>query len=152
MPFPIVAVAFGVAAAAVTPYLLFGSVAYSSDTPSGMDAATLKTAEDALALVHQNLVSHGWDYGITKHLYYKKSCVEASASRAPFIAGLLSSQWEVFSCTVSAGTHTFNVVKFNNHYWIVDSYVFVYIKYIGNAIPAGMAITPMSQSYRGSAK
>jgi hypothetical protein len=151
MPFPIVAVAVGAVAVAVTPYLLYGSLAYLPDVPSSMDAASFKSAEDALAVVHTNLIAHSWDYAVTNHVPYGKSCVEASESRGPFIAGLLSSEWEVFSCTVSAGTHTFNVVRFKGNYWIVDSYVIVYIKYIGGSIPVGMAITPMSRSYRGRA-
>jgi hypothetical protein len=151
MPFPIVAVAFGAVAAAATPYLLYGSVAYLPDTPSGMDAATLKLTEDALLVVHQGLVKRGWDFSITTHVPAGKSCVEASESRCRFIAGLLSDKWEVFSCTVSAGTHTFNVVKYQNHHWIVDSYLIVYVKYIGSSIPSGMAITPGNSIWRGSA-
>ena len=151
MPFPIVAVAFGAVAAAATPYVLYGSVAYLPDVPSGMDAATLRYTENRLGVVHEGLVKRGWDFSVTTHVPAGKSCVEASESRGRFIAGLLSDRWEVFCCTVSAGTHTFNVVKFQNHHWIVDSYVIVYVKYIGRSIPSGMAITPLSSSWRGSA-
>ncbi len=152
MPFPIVAVAVGAIAVAVTPYLLYGSVVYLPDVSSTMDAASFKSAEAALAVVHQKLVAQGWTYSLPNYVPYGKSCVEASDSRAPFIASLLPSDWEVFSCTVSSGTHTFNVVCFKGNYWLVDSYLIVYLKYLGSYIPGGMAQTPMSKFCRGSSR
>lgn len=156
MPFPIVAVAVGAVAAASLPYLLYGQVAYfPSDDPTEMDPATLKSVNDALMSVHQKLVERGSEFGITQHVPAGKSCVEASEKRGSFIASLLSNKWQVFSYTVSAETHTFNVVRYDDHrqihYWIIDSYLIVYIKYVGSSPPVGMTQTPQSKSYWGHA-
>lgn len=152
MAFPVVAVAVFSAAAAALPYMLYGHNAYfPSDEPNDLDAATLKSVNDALMAVHQKLIEKGSEYSISKHAFSGESCVEASEKRAAFIASLLSNQWEVWSCTVNVMTHTFNVVKFKNHLWIVDSYLIVYVKYIGISLPADIIMTPGANKYHGTA-
>lgn len=153
MAFPIVAVAVFSGAALALPYILYGRSSYfPSDEPNSLDAPTLKSVNDTLMGVHQKLVEKGSEYSILKHVPFGKSCVEASEKRAAFIASLLSNQWEVLSCTVNIMTHTFNIVKFKNHIWIVDSYVIVYIKYVGTSLPADIIMTPQSRKYHGTAQ
>lgn len=151
MPFPIVPVV-AVGAISALPYLLYGKSAYLSEaTPTGLDATTLASVNETLKAVHQRLVEAGGTYSVAKYVWNGKSCVEAAVDRGQFLAGLLSSRWTVHSCTVGNYTHTFNVLEIQKNYWIVDSYVIVYMKCVGNALPADIVKTPQSTSLKGTA-
>ncbi|SDE19610.1 hypothetical protein [Rhodospira trueperi] len=152
MPFPIVGVvALGTAATAL-PYLLYGKSAYVGEaSPSGLGDTVSKTVNTTLEAVHQRLVEKGGTFSVTKYVWNGKSCVEAAADRGAYLAGLLTSRWTIHSYTVGNYTHTFNMLEYQKNFWIVDSYVIVYIKCLGATLPADLVKTPQSTSLKGTA-
>jgi hypothetical protein len=169
MGFPVIPLAVGALATVAAKPLMYGSGAhlFSSADPAGEDAATTAALKKTITKVYDQLKASGWRYSINNYIT-GGACVQATADRGKYLQSFLPTTWTILSCTVDAprpfkdhgetGSHTFNVVRCDDpknqktHYWIADTYVILYVQYLGSSLPSDMFITPQTSELKGTAK
>ncbi|HVS37949.1 MAG TPA: hypothetical protein VMS17_20485 [Gemmataceae bacterium] len=149
--------------------VLYGpSIFFHYEEPIGVDAATKAYLDETVQKVYDALNQSGSRFSMSTYVPKGKACVQATEARGEYIAGYLPPTWTVLSYTVDLpstmlqnyfetkeGPHTYNVIRWDDpktklsHYWIADTYVRLYVKYIGNHPPDGAHLTPLSVSLRG---